>query len=181
MGNGANSRPEHPVVMSTRRVPPSNASQQPGFSDYVANGVHGYDQRFQPQYGSQSHYPGNSGFSNGWEPRQSDGYGYHGTYGQSVASNPRAQPRKDRDLKNHQESSHQSALSMHHQSRRVKPNEQSINYGNRGGHQSWEEGNANSDSDEILFEVYHCFETRRDYNVINVDGVRYLVNSWDGG
>ena len=93
---------------------------------------------------------------------------------------------KNRQGKNRQESLHQSALSTHHHTRKAKPSEQARHYGNQGGYStgyrdSWGEGNASSNSDEILFEVFHCLQTGRDYSVINVDGVRYLVNSWDAG
>lgn len=196
MGNGANSRPENPVVMQ-RRGPPSNAlttSQQPGygFTGYVANGGNAYDQRFQPQYGAQSHYSDSSGLRNGWGTQHSDpygssssDYGYYATHGPSVAphstSYSRSHPRKDRHGKNRQDFSHQSALSTHPHSKRAKPNGQAGNYGNQRGYSNWDQQNTSSHSDEILFEVFHCVQTGRDYNVINVDGVRYLVNSWDAG
>lgn len=63
MGNGANSRPENPVVMQpTRRLVPQASgfyASQPGYgsSDYVANGGDG---RLQPHYGSHSQYSGDS-------------------------------------------------------------------------------------------------------------------------
>ena len=49
------------------------------------------------------------------------------------------------------------------------------------GYRNVQDGNKSSSSDEIVFEVFHCMKTGRDYSVINVDGVRYLVNSWDSG
>ena len=205
MGNGANSRPENPVVMrpSQRRVSPANGftTQQPtyGFNGYVANGEDAYDQRFQPHYGSQSHYSGSSGVRNGWAPQHSEpytygssssDYGYYGTHGASLAphssSYSRSLPRKDRHDRNRQDYSYQSALLSHSHSKRAKPNGQAgqARHGNQRGSYSdsiRDEWNASSQSDEILFEVFHCTATGRDYNVINVDGVRYLVNSWDAG
>ena len=194
MGNGANSRPENGVVMQ-RHVPPPNgftSSQQPGF---VADYGNTYDQRTAPNYGTLAHYSDSSGLRNGWASQQSDGYGsssndygYYATSGPSATSNSssytRSHPRKNRHGKNRQESSHQSALSTHNHTRKTKPGgEQARYYGNQGGYRnSWEDqGNASSNSDEIVFEVFHCLETGRDYNVVNVDGIRYLVNSWDAG
>lgn len=192
MGNGANSRPENAVVMQ-RHAPPSNgfASQQPAF---FANDGNTYDQRHALNYGTLAHHSDSSGLRNGWASQQSDGYGsssndygYYATSGPSVTSNSssytRSHPRKNRHGKNRQESSHQSALSTHHHTRKAKPSEQARYYGNQGGYRnSWgDQGNASSNSDEIVFEVFHCLKTGRDYSVINVDGVRYLVNSWDAG
>jgi len=43
------------------------------------------------------------------------------------------------------------------------------------------ERNPHSTSDEIIFEVFHCVKTGRDYSVINVDGERYLVDFGNPG
>ena len=42
-------------------------------------------------------------------------------------------------------------------------------------------GTPNSSSDDILFEVFHCIKTGKDYSVINLDGQRYFVDSWNSG
>ena len=173
---------------SQRRVP---QAQQPPYSfsgGYVANGTNTYDQRFQPQYGSQSHYSGSDELRNGWAPQNSvsygsstNDYGYYGTQGSHSNSYSRQLPRRDRHDRNRQETAHQSALASHHHPKKAKTNGQV-----RGGHEhgyrnSWGEGNTSSNSDEILFEAFHCVKTGKDYSVINVDGVRYFVNSWDAG
>lgn len=191
MGNGANSRPENAVV-TQRHVLPSApndfiASQQTGFNGYPADAVNGFDQR---------HYYQSMGSSvprNGVIQSQSGSYGYnpsdfgyYATNGPSVAPTSTSYSRShQRPTKSRHETSHQSALSVHHHPKKGKSSSQGRNnyrngYENPGGRGGWEvDGSGGSNSDEILFEVFHCIQTGTDYNVINVDGVRYLVNSWD--
>lgn len=195
MGNGANSRPENPVVMQPTRRPVPQASgfygSQPGYrsSDiYVANGGDG---RLQPHYGSHSQYSGDSALRNGWASQHSgihgSGYGSYGVDGdieRTVApyssSNSRSRHRKERHDRNHGDSSiHQSVLSSHSHAKRAKTNGQLKNENQRGYNKA--ERNPYSTSDEILFEVFHCVKTGRDYSVINVDGERYLVDFWNPG
>ena len=195
MGNGANSRPQNSLVVqpiASQRHVPHNGQPPSGYSSsypgYFANGGDAFGQRFQPQYGSQSYYTGDYGSRNGWAPQSSvsygsttNGYGYHGpTQDEHSSSNSRQMPpRRDRNDRNHQGTSHQSALSSHHHPKRARTNGRSV--GHQTGYQNWQDGNKSSSSDEIVFEVFHCIKTGRDYSVINVDGVRYLVNSWDAG
>ena len=192
MGNGANSRPENPVVMQSTRRPVPQADGYGFSSGYVANGGEAYGGRLQPRYGSHSQYSGDPAFTNGWASQPSGSYDSdnYGNYGvnQSIersitpysSSNSRSHHRKERHDRNYWDSStsHQSALPSHHHSRRAKTNGQYRN-GNQRPKQA--EGNTNPTSDEILFEVFHCLKTGRDYSVINVDGMRYLVDSWNTG
>ena len=193
MGNGANSRPQNSlVVQPSQRHVPHNGQPPLGYSSsypgYFANGEDAYGQRFQPQYGSQSYYTGDYGSRSGWAPQSSasygstsNGYGYHGTHDEHPSSHSRQMPpRRDRYDRNHQGTSHQSALSSHHHPKRARTNGQ-LSGGRQTGYGNWQDGNKSSSSDEIVFEVFHCIKTGRDYSVINVDGVRYLVNSWDSG
>ena len=92
------------------------------------------------------------------------------------SSNYRSHCRHDRNYWD--SSTSQSALSSHHHSKKAKTNEQ-YSHGNQQANKA--ERNANPYSDEILFEVFHCVKTGRDYSVINVDGMRYLVDSWEAG
>lgn len=190
MGNGANSRPENAVVMQPSRRPVPQASgyygSQPGYSSggYVANGDGAV---LQPHYGSQ--YSGDPALRNGWAPQHSAPYGSgYGSYGvnqnmeREVApyssSNSRSHHRKERHDRNHGDSSiHQSALSSHNHGKRAKTSGQLRN-DNQGAY-SKTDRNPYSTSDEILFEVFHCVKTGRDYSVINVDGKRYLVDFWN--
>lgn len=192
MGNGANSRPENAVVMQpTRRpVPQANGyyGSQPGYSSggYVANGDDGM---LQPHYGSQ--YSGDPALRNGWSSQHSGTYGSgYGSYGvnrnmgRTVApyssSNSRSHHRKERHDRNHGDSSiHQSALSSHNYAKGAKNNGQLRNDNPQA--YSKTDRNPYSTSDEILFEVFHCIKTGRDYSVINVDGQRYLVDFWNPG
>ena len=198
MGNGANSRPGNAVVMQPTRRPVPQASgfygSQPGygFRDYVTNGGDG---RFQPHYGSHSQYSGDSSLRNGWAPQHSGthgpGYGSYGvdprvdqnierTVAPFSSSNSRSHHRKERHDRNHGDSSiHQSALSSHNHAKRAKTNDQLRNENQRGCNKA--ERNPYSTSDGILFEVFHCVKTGRDYSVINVDGERYLVDFWNPG
>ena len=194
MGNGANSRPENPVVMQpTRRPVPQTSGyygSQPGYGStgYVANGTDG---RLQRHYGSHSQYSGDPAFRNGWASQHSGTYGSgHGSYGvdrnteRTVApyssSNSRSHHRKERHDRNRGDSSiHQSALSSHNHAKRTRTNGQLKNDNQRAYDKT--ERNPYSTSDEILFEVFHCVKTGRDYSVINVDGVRYLVDFWNPG
>ena len=194
MGNGANSRPENPVVMQpTRRpVPQTNGyyGSQPAYSSgsYAANGDDG---RLQPHYGSHSQYSRDPALRNGWASQPSGTYGSgYSNYGvdrnmeRTVApyssSNSRSHYRKERHDRNHGDSSiHQSALSSHNHAKRAKSNGQLRN-GNQLAYDKTER-KPYSTSDEILFEVFHCLKTGRDYSVINVDGERYLVDFWNPG
>lgn len=196
MGNGANSRPENPVVMQPSRtrgpVPQTSGyyGSQPAYSSssYVANGHGG---RLQPHYGSHSQYSGDPALRNGWSSQHSGTYGSgYGSYGldrnmeRTVApyssSNSRSPHRKERHDRNHGDSSiHQSVLSSHNHPKRAKTNGQLRNDNQRAYDKT--ERDPYSTSDEILFEVFHCVKTGRDYSVINVDGERYLVDFWNPG
>ena len=194
MGNGANSRPENPVVMqpTRRQVPQTNGyyGSQPASSSgsYVANGDGG---SLQPHYGSHSQHSGDPALRNGWASQHSGTYGSgYGSYGvdQSMertvapysSSNSRLHYRKERRDRNHGDSSiHQSALSSHNHAKRAKTSGQLKNSNQRGYDKT--ERNPYSTSDEILFEVFHCVKTGRDYSVINVDGERYLVDFGNPG
>ncbi|KAL9969580.1 hypothetical protein ACROYT_G021810 [Oculina patagonica] len=192
MGNGANSRPENPVVMQPTARPVPQANGYGSSSGYVANGGDTYGGRLQPHYGSHSQYTGDPAFRNGWGSQHSGSYdsNYYGNYGvnqnveRSIApyssSNSRSPHRKERHDRNYRDSStsHQSALSSHHHSKRATTNGQ-YRSGNQRANKA--ERNANSTSDDILFEDFHCDKTGRDYSVINVDGMRYLVDSWNTG
>lgn len=193
MGNGANSRPQNPVMMQpTRRPAVPQASgfygSQPGYgsSSYAGNGNDG---RLQPHYGSNSQYSGYPALRNGWASQHSGTYGSGygaGSYGvpdrnteRTVApyssSNSRSHHRKERHDRNQGDSSlHQSVLSSHNYGKRAKTNMQLGNDSQR--YYSKAERNPHSTSDEIIFEVFHCVKTGKDYSVINVDGERYLVD-----
>ena len=194
MGNGANSRPENPVVMRpVRAIPQANGfpRSQPSYgssSGHVANG--GDRGRLQTHYGSRDHYSGDPAFRNDWGSQYSgpydpgnsyDNYGMNQNVERSIApyssSNSRSLRRHDRNYWD-SSTSHQSALSPHQHSKRAKTNEQ-YSHGNQRSNKPAR--NANPYSDEILFEVFHCVKTGRDYSVINVDGMRYLVDSWNTG
>lgn len=193
MGNGANSRPENPVVMRPVRQANGFTRPQPSYGSsgsYVANGGEGYSGRLQPHYGSRDHYSGDPAFRNGWGSQHSGPYDSvynYGNYGmnqnieRSIAphssSNSRSHRRHDRNYWD-SSTSHQSALSSHYHSKRAKHNEQ-YSHGNQRSNKPAR--NASPYSDEILFEVFHCVKTGRDYSVINVDGMRYLVDSWNTG
>ena len=192
MGNGANSRPENPVVMqpTRRHVPQASGyyGSQPGYSSsgYVANGD---DRILQPHFGSQ--YSGDPALRNGCASQHSGTHGSgYGSYGVNrnvertdapySSSNLRSHHRKERHDRNHGDSLiHQSALSSHNHTKRAKTNGQLRN----GNQQPYNRTDRNpySTSDEILFEVFHCVKTGRDYSVINVDGQRYLVDFWNPG
>lgn len=196
MGNGANSRPENPVVMQPTARPVPQANGYSSSSGYVANGGETYGGRsggrLQPHYGFHPQYTGDPAFRNGWGSQHSGSYDsdYYGNYGvnqnveRSIApyssSNSRSHHRKERHDRNYRDSStsHQSALSSHHHSKRASTNGQ---YRNGYQRANKAERNPNPTSDEILFEVFHCVKTGRDYSVINVDGMRYLVDSWNTG
>ena len=193
MGNGANSRPENPVVMqpaSRRPVPQASGHYglQPGYSSssYVANGD---DRILQPHYGSQ--YSRDPALRNGWGSQHSgthgSGYSSYGvnrnverTVAPYSSSNSRSHHRKERHDRNHGDSSiHQSALLSHNHAKRAKTNGQLRNDNQQAYNRT--DRNPYSTSDEILFEVFHCVKTGRDYSVINVDGQRYLVDFWNPG
>ena len=198
MGNGAISRPENAVVMQPTRgptVPQASGfyGSQPGYgsSSYVANGNDG---RLQPHYGSHSQYSGDPALRNGWASQHSGMYGSGygtGSYGvpdrnseRTVAPysglNSRSHHRKENHDRNQGVSSiHQSALSSHNHGKRAKTNGQLRNDSQRAYNKA--ERNPYSTSDEIIFEVFHCVKTGRDYSVINVDGERYLVDFWNPG
>lgn len=199
MGNGAISRPENPTRMHVSPSAPSAeflASQRTGINNgYVANNG-AFDHYYHPA--------GSSGPRMDTTRSQSNGYGSHANhlnYGDnnywtsgsnSVAptSYSRLHYGKDPYGKNRLESSHQSPLSVHRKPKKEnhgqgtygRNNYYGNGYENPGSYRGWEVNeNRSSNSDEIVFEVFHCVKTGRDYNVINVDGVRYLVNSWDAG
>ncbi|KAJ7389938.1 hypothetical protein OS493_028406 [Desmophyllum pertusum] len=151
---------------------------QPGYdsSDYLANGGEAYGGRSQPNYGSVAQYSGDTAVRNGWPSQHSGAYDTGHVYGnhgvdqnieRSVAphssSYSRSYDRKDRHDRNPRDSSsHQSALSSHRHPRGAKANGQYRN-GNQRANKA--EENSNSTSDEIVFEVFHCMQTGRDYSV----------------
>lgn len=184
MGNGANSRPENPVLIQspTRPVPTANGYSSNG---YVANGGDG---RFQPYNGVQSQYSVVPSFRNGPAPHHSGTYesaDHFEDYDEVDQSIERAvaphsityPPQSYHGRDRRDEPVHQSALSSRQYSGRAYGQPQLGN----GNQLDKTGGSSYSTSDEILFEIFHCMKTGKDYSVINVDGQRYFVDSWNSG
>lgn len=184
MGNGANSRPENPVLIQspTRPVPTANGYSSNG---YVANGGDG---RFQPYNGVQSQYSVVPSFRNGPAPHHSGTYesaDHFEDYDEvdqsiehAVAPHSSTYPQSYHGRDRRDEPVHQSAFASRQYSNRAYGQSQ-LGNGNQPADKTG--GSSYSTSDEILFEIFHCMKTGKDYSVINVDGQRYFVDSWNSG
>lgn len=196
MGNGSISRPENLNGMHVSPSAPSEfiVSRQRGVNNGYAANNGSFDHYYHPAGSSGSRMDTIRSQSNGFDSHanhlnydQND-YWTSGSNSVAPTTYSRSYYGKDPYGKNLHESSHQSPLSMHRKPKKEKygqgthgrNNYYGNGYENPGSYRDWEiNENGNSNSDEIVFEVFHCVKTGRDYNVINVDGVRYLVNSWD--
>ena len=180
MGNGAQSRPGNPTS-----IQPANnfirSQRSCDMNGYVANGGETNHGIFQPYDGVQSQHFASPFIRN--EPSS-----YHsGPYDSADHFDDyEVDMSIERAVAPHSRSCSQSYRGMDrpdgpvYRSTSEGVYEQS-KIGNRNRSADQAGGISNSTSDDIVFEVFHCLKTGKDYSVINLEGQRYFVDSWNSG